>query len=628
MAAILTIAGQTIDRVSTRTTLNRLRVGLDSPDELEWTQSRAPLVPAWTTGQSVALELDGSLVFSGVIVSIHPGRDTITGGIVVGYRALGYKYLANTIPITNPNDLSGRIVFNLPSDDPNYVADQSGLSVGEMLSELFTGNAAALTGVGITGFNATDLQALTVVPPVPVVLQGSKFWNAVEDLINRWCNQYVAAIPANGTIRVFDSTALPSFTLTLDEDPIDIENISRDTTDCATRVIVRGTAEVEPAYLSLSDGTLAPAFSATEIANWNYYDFSEPQGAVDDGVVTALASTQATIQSNDSSTTWGVNYWSNIDAWIFLINPVATGIAQIESRRVTANTALTAGSTSTLTFDRPLVNGGYTKYHIVGQPAGESQTWRLYNIVNTYIAQHLVNKFPAPVPWRAGESIVLTNYPASSICYSPSGQPPYLQAPATFEVMIATGQIQFSEPVVRIFGTLANLELGGSNTDGIPNDILILVPYSRGALSTQAPATGYSGTAYTVDGIERTLYVDVPTWINPDDQSSMTALAEATLATVQDAVVEGSILYDGKYSQALTVGQAVSIAGNGYTTGWENLKAPIRGCELVWPRGGATSWATRLEFSTRRRPFIGDRLYIHPAFTGGAAWDVRASTIH
>lgn len=163
----------------------------------------------WPAGSHTTLTLDGLLVFSGQIVSSHPGRDPRTGGVMVGYRALGLKYLANTIPVTNPNDLSGTIVYNLPSDDPNFVPSLSGLSVGQMLTFIFNGHAQALASVGITGYNATDLAALTVVPPEPVYIRGSKLFNEVEDLLSRWCAEYAAFVPASGVIRVMDTRLCP-----------------------------------------------------------------------------------------------------------------------------------------------------------------------------------------------------------------------------------------------------------------------------------------------------------------------------------------------------------------------------------------------------------------------------------
>jgi hypothetical protein len=297
---------------------------------------------------------------------------------------------------------------------------------------------------------------------------------------------------------------------------------------------------------------------------------------------------------------------------------VASGLQQIEARRVTACTALSAGGTATLTLDRPLANGGYTQYHLVGQPAGLSACWRLYDIANTYVAGHLMKKFPRPVPWRSSDAVVLTNYPTAVVCWSPDGHPPYLESPATFEVLPETGQIRFSEPVVRVFGTPANLQAGGAQTDGIPADLKVLVPYSRGTLTATAPAAGYAGTAYVVDGLQRTLYVDVPSWTDGGELANMQALAQAILNTVQDAVVEGSITYHGKYDAGLAPGLALNLAGDGYPTGWEDLNAPVRTFTLDWPQTGGSRWTSTFLISTRRRAFTGDRLFLHQAFQGPA----------
>ena len=364
--------------------------------------------------------------------------------------------------------------------------------------------------MGVLGFNASDLTPLTIVPNEPVVIQGSRFWNSVCDFLQDWYAQFVAYIPANGIIRVQDSTAFTPATYTLDSDPITLDSFSRDTSQCYTRVVLRGWAEVEPAYLSLSMGTLQEAFTAADKQQWNWSYFASPSGAISQGTITALTSSSATIESTNPTQTWIVNYWDSIEASIQLINPAVTDITFTESRQIISCTALTAGGNSVVNFNQPLVNSGYTQYYIWGQPPDVSNTWRLYNIVPTYVAQHLTQQFPYPVPWSPSSSlVVLTNFPTANICYSSTGQQPYIEFPATFEVMPATGQIRFTQPVVSYFGTPSNLAKGGSATDGIPDDIKVLVPYSARHSPGRVPGQRvrwhpqYQGTAYTVAGIER-----------------------------------------------------------------------------------------------------------------------------
>lgn len=633
MSTVLTIDGAPVDLDASRVSIQRLTLSVDQPDSLEFGETGASLPFAWRNGQAVTLTIDGTLRFVGSIQGVYSGGIG-EGPIAVGYRALGLKWAAGTIPITNPQDGTGVIQLNLPSTDQNFIAELSGMSVGAILKYLFDGHATALASVGITGYNAADLTPLTIVPPTQagVLLQGSSFIDQVEYFTQNWYAQYVIYVEyqesdgaATGILRVVDSTAFTATTFTLGTDPITLDEISRDASQCFTRCVLRGFADVEPAYLSLAMATLKEAFTAADKAVWTWYDFARPGGAIDSGTITALSSNQITVQSSNPAETWATNYWNTIEAQIQLINPAATDINFTENRQITACSALAAGGTATITLDQPLVNSGYTQYYIWGQPPNVSNTWRLYDIVPAYVKDHLVKQFSHSVPWGTSSSaVVQTNFPTASICYSPNGQPPYIEWPATFEILPETGQIRFSEPVVRPFGTLPNLIKGGASTDGVPNDIKVLVAYSRGTLTAVYPPdvageAQFDGTAYTADKIERTLYRDYSQWRWGNDLTSYQQLAQQIWYTVSNTVVSGSLAYYGKLSSALDLGKSANIAG-ATTTGFEGINAAIRTVVLEYPQTGPTPWITRLSFSTVRRPFSGDALYAHPMFAHGQAF--------
>lgn len=633
MSSVLTIDGNVIDLDASRVSIQRLTLSVDQPDMLEFGEHGASLPFTWHDGQAVTLTVDGTLRFVGSIQGVYSGGIG-EGPIAVGYRALGLKWAAGTIPITNPQDGTGVIQLNLPSTDQNFIAELSGMSVKEILIYLFDGHATALASVGIVGYNAADLNALTIVPPTQagVLFQGGSFIDQVEYFVQNWYAQYVIYVEyqesdgqATGILRVVDSSAFTPTTFTLGTDPITLDEISRDASQCFTRCVLRGFADVEPAYLSLAMATLKEAFTAADKTVWTWYDFARPGGAIDSGTITALSSTQITVQSSNPAETWATNYWNGIEAQIQLINPAATGIEFTENRQITACSTLDAGGTATITLDQPLVNSGYTQYYIWGQPPEVSNTWRLYDIVPSYVKDHLVKQFSHSVPWGTSSSaVVQTNFPAASICYSPSGQPPYIEWPATFEILPETGQIRFSEPVVRPFGTLPNLIKGGVYTDGIPSDIKVLVAYSRGTLTAVYPPdvdgqAQFDGTAYTQDKITRTLYRDYPQWRWGNDLTSYQQLAQQIWYTVSNTVVSGSLTYYGKLSSALDRGKAANVAG-ATTTGFEAINAAIRTIVLEYPQTGPTPWLTRLSFSTVRRPFSGDTLYAHPMFAHGQAF--------
>lgn len=628
MSSVLTVGGQVVDLDNSRTSIQRLTLSVDQPDALEFGQAGVALPFAWACATPVTLEIDGTLVFKGDIESVHSGNIG-DGEIGVGYRCYGLKWLAGKVPVTNPLDGTGTVRFNLPSTDPDFIESLTGMSVGAILKYLFDGHATALATVGVTGYNAADLTPLSIVPPAMngVLIQGSSFIDQCEYFLQNWYAQFVLYIPADGIIRVVDSTAFTAATYTLDSDPVTLDDISRDTTQCYTRVVIRGFALVEAAYLSLADGTLKEAFTASDKLAWTWSSFASPGGAISDGTIQLVTSTQITVQSADPAQTWDVNYWNSIEAVCQVVNPAVTGIAFTENRQITANTALAAGGTATLTFDTPLNNSGYTVYHIWGQPPKVSDTWRLYDIVPTYVAQHLVKQSPRSYPWRPTDAeVVQVNSAAAVICWSSSGQKPFIEFPALFELLPATGQVRFTQPVVRTFGTLSKLQKGGSNVDGIPDDIKVLVFYSRGTLEAVYPPDDgdgnpvYAGTGNTDDGVTLTLYRDYPQWMWGNDLSSYQQLAQQIWNTVSTTLVSGTLTYYGKLEAALTLGTAVNIARVGGTTGLESINAAVRTVSLEWPQTGPTPWITRLSFSTVRRPFSGDALYAHPMFAGGPAF--------
>ncbi len=297
-----------------------------------------------------------------------------------------------------------------------------------------------------------------------------------------------------------------------------------------------------------------------------------------------------------------------------------------EYQAVTSNTALSAGGTSVLTVASPWVNTGYTTYQLRGSNKTTSNVWRTYTIPNTYVSQHLVEQFNYSVPWSPSQGAVTeTNFPTAVVCYSAGGIP--LQVPLNFEVILyngsTNGYIRFYEPVTVLNNSQTVLAQGGSSVVA-PTDIQVLVPYSRGTLYAQYPASGYGGTAYTEFNVRRTLYRDYPSWASLSNLTAMQQLAQQVFATVSNTVQEGTITYYGQYSTALQPGTpiAISLASILGTTGYESLAAPCRTVTLEWPQAGAAEWVTRIQFSTRRQQFSGDRLYVHPQFSAGngAAW--------
>jgi hypothetical protein len=651
----LTVDGTTYNAAAlaaNRIKLDRLARELAEFDELAFHQFGLSLPPLFKEGQAVTLSADGTPVFKGEISDTQQAESG--EGWAFAYTAKGLKYLGSKVAVTNAVDFTGEIVYNLPPGDEDYIQANAGLSVGTILQKVFDAHASALAAYGIAGYVSGDLTPLTLVPVRPVLFNGRNLFAAVDSFLEQWAGNCVCAVRWNaGTsdwrVRILDTTDSTAFvptTLTLDSDPVEPPEVRRDANGVFSRVVVRGFSDVQPAYASLGDGTLLKGWTAADETAWTMDDFTHPKGGADDGAISAVTSTSATISSDDAAKVWGTNYWGTNEGVIYLINPTSTTITQQEWRIVTANGSLSAGGSCTISWDssQPLVNGGYTRYHLAGSPPGRSNTYRLYSVVGqagdppntpgptnpnpSYVAQHMVRRFPRPVVFSPSDALATqTQYPRAAIGWSSGHVKPYVLWNANFEILPSTAQIRFYEPVVKAFGTPSNLTLGGTHVDGKPDDLIVLLAYARGVLSAPAPAdvagvAQYAGTGFSFLGLQRTWYVDVPSWNYFGDTTNMAALAAMLLKTVQDVVYEGSVVYHGLYETALTGEIALSFAGSGFTTGWEAINSPVRSAVVEWPdAGSADDWLTTLRFSNRRKPQTGEDYYIHPAFAGGAAWE-------
>ncbi len=75
-------------------------------------------------------------------------------------------------------------------------------------------------------------------------------------------------------------------------------------------------------------------------------------------------------------------------------------------------------------------------------------------------------------------------------------------------------------------------------------------------------------------------------------------------------------------------GQAVSITGNGYTTGYESVALPVASIDIQFnPGPEGTSYVSTLHLSNRQARYTGD-VFIRPAVTGqqigGQGWAANA----
>jgi hypothetical protein len=626
-------------------------------DALAFSENCVGLTPSFHNGAPVVMQADFGFgtktYFKGEVTDVQ--WTPTAKGYVIGYTALGLRYQADRVPVTAP-DGTGRYVLNRDPQDPYFLTSDAGLTVGQCLSRALTVSFTAnlLNAIGVGGYTSlspptlpastvSDFALLTVVPRRPVVMEGECLINFLSQLVQRYQPAYVLELSPDGVFHVKDTTSTTVFvpqTLTLPgpggagTPGVQLPTLSRSTREVATQLILRGGPEGEATWLSFNDGTLNAAWSMADQNAWTLYDFTQPKDALDVGNITAIASTSATITSDSATETFAVNFWNGRQAVIFLYNYAASGIAQQEFRLVVSNTAMSAGGSATVNWDTnwPISYTAYTRYKLVGGAGTKNDVGRLLNVrephtgatgLSTYIGAHLMARSPTLIRVANNDGTYAERYGSTAtICWSSSGSPPYTEISIGVQPVPSTGQFRLVEPMVLPFGNPSDLQQNGWPTfaKGLPGEVRVLAFYSRGALQSTQPATGYAGTAYTVDGLQATKYMDYTDWIWKNDQSAMNTLASEHFKSLRDAVVEGTINIFGLAPfDALTFTNSLNIAVAGGTSPWSAMNAPIRAVRVTWATaGGEGIWLTQLHFSTRRKPFTADDLYVHPQFAPGS----------
>jgi hypothetical protein len=428
--------------------------------------------------------------------------------------------------------------------------------------------------------------------------------------------------PATGAIRVLDQRTYTNYTLTMGTDPIAPTALSRDVGDCFQRVEVRGQPDTPLALLKLSLNQLTEHFAHDGLtsaqaklpANWSPKDFTGTTHYQDVGTCTCPSTTTVTVTSTNTSYTWTSNYWDQTSTGnkgvINLTSTVVTGVDALWTARIVANTALTAGGTSTLTIDAPLPGTTFDRYTISGFATGASIVYRDYQIADTTLWNILVPQANFPQPFKTsggGSSLVST--PQGMVLYSQSsgGGPPYNMVNLPF-IYKGNGVISFAQPTYVVAQNAA------------PADVWVLTPLNRGTKVVYSPQNSggspvYAGTSRTVEGLSDTLTVTVTEWRDPANKAAIQAYADDLLDSVKDARIEGTIMYLGLYEPALTMGISLSIAASGYTVpyGWGSANLPVVECELEF--GGATLHTTHMRCSNRRDPYSAGQ-FMHPDRTG------------
>jgi hypothetical protein len=618
----------------------------------------AALPDPWSA-QPVTLSVGSgpTLIFTGDVVG-YCDRFMRGVGWVREYRALGLRNRADYIPVTDAITLTDTAVYNLPPDDLNYVGARAGLTCGAIISAILTmtSNAVPLNAAGIGAYTSlgppavlpaltvSDLAGLTVIPPWRVTISGERILQSLESFCQSVHPNHWLHIQPDGTIRFLDQRLATNNTITIGTDPRQgLPTLTRDYADSYSQVEVRGNTVAQVVIVQTSpwegssdtDGGLQEAFawgthtSAAAKALWRPSDFEQPgtySAGNATGTVSVTDSTHVVVTCSDATQTWAANFWgqssSEAQGNVWLYGDAIPGIGQYASAKIIANTALTAGGSSTLTISPPLTSLVYNSFKIWGVALDASIVYRKYKLTNTNVAAALLNFFPYPVSVQlaAINNAAWVTSTIQGFVQVPevgSSGPPYVIGSANITVDPVGGYVYFDRPTAFIVNLAANSYVA-------PTDVIAILAVANGSLKTIVPSPStYSGTLYTVEGVQRTKIITVRDWSDNSNLTNMTAFATEFLDSVQDVVVEGNLPYFGMLSTYLTcgsTGQAVSITGNdsvtAYTTGWESLALPVVSVELIFNCGAdGTSYQTNLQLSNRRGRYTADQ-FLRPNILG------------
>lgn len=608
-----------------------LRLGGISTLSLVRRGGALPGLPDPILGKTVELAIDGVLRFAGDVVDSAP-RWEATGWTVV-YQCRDLRARGDRVPFTDSNTLTDAAEWNLPPDQLGYMASRAGRAVGEILADALTmaDNAANLHAKGIGGYvslappelpaaTLADLAALTMIPPTRVSIGGERLLGAIESFLSAWAPNHALQVRPDGVLRFLDSRATANRTLTLDVDPITPSPLSRSVADCFGAVLVRGEAIAEPKLPTLKNGGLLEDFAWGSLSNaaakaaYVNDDFLRDEAARSAGTCVCSDSQTVVLTSNPGSQAWAAGEWdqTNRRGVLYVWDNTIAGVDQYVARRVVANTAKTGGGTSTFTLDAPLPAVSYNNYVLYGVSSGASLVYRKYKVADPALAAAIARQFtyPAPFVGASGGVAYMTSFPVGSVCWSADGNPPYNEVPAPFDVNHADGTLIFAQPTYITAGNRP------------PDDVRALLPVNTGSLRARRPAVGFEGTAHAIDGLAETLVVTVASWRDPANQSRVEEYARDLLDSVKDAVVEGSVAYNGLYADALDFGIGLSIAGSDYVTGWEGLNVPVVEVEVAWNSGAPWDHATIMRCSNRRNHYASTAFLREdrpPAELGGAS---------
>ena len=569
---LLKINGEVVDLAAARLSLEELTFSWKVGGELTFRQAKAHHQADYLEEDDVELAADGVVVFRGRIVERRlrgePGRE------FVGYRARGLRDRAGDVAVVDPVTGVPEVTFNVqPPDEDNWQAGRADLTCGEIIKWLIDTFEDELIAAGVlaeggTHYLGSELDALDVVPP-EVVLHEMDVDEAVLTVLRYQADHGCRIDPAQRTFRFLRLSTLTPRTITIDELPEGasdrvLANLLRPTTShCYTAYEIRGSRELTPAVLSASEGDLEELWDDSLEATWTLARAFAEYEQRDSG-------TDPEIQGNtltDSAKNWETDEW--VDG--FLVERLVGELGQslICAYRVLSNTA------TQVVVDGALLEApsGYTViYNLYAGVCPYRYVWSRYRIVDPDKRQ-VVREIPSIFQVASG---FFLSHPLVERKLTFNNQE--IWVPVSAQIFCdGSGVILTATPLYTVPPGATPLEPGVATG---PEDVRLRCAYASGSLVARYPQSGYSGTAYSDRGLERTRVRYLPEFILDNDLEQYRDLAQELLQPLKDINYRGEVPLAGLHWEFADLGRRISVAGrdrqdNPIVTGFEAIAAPL-----------------------------------------------------
>ncbi len=244
--------------------------------------------PPWDNNDEVRLDVDGTTVFRGRVGSVERQASGTSEGI--RYYCSGLREQARGVVFRKAirGALTSRVVYNCPREElefeaPHAASVGSTSSVGEIIADILDTMAPELAGIigngqPGSGYDAAQLQAVTVVPP-KVVLDGLSVPEAIDAVLRHAPSFAWFIDPATARAVFVDLSALSDKDIPGVASSVIAHSLTWSIAECYTACTVEGARERVDVY----DGSLEPDWDPAYEADWTVLkalQFPDTYGAV------------------------------------------------------------------------------------------------------------------------------------------------------------------------------------------------------------------------------------------------------------------------------------------------------------------------------------------------------------